>query len=93
MIGAVKDRPGQIVETGIQQIEPVLALPLDRTDLGHQVAALGHEITAGLDLQADGVTEAIFQPLASGVPEAEIGGQIDVCVARADRSSAGRRRH
>ena len=83
MIGTVEDRAGQVVETGVQEIEPVLALPLDRADFGYQKAALGHKIAARLDLEADGVAEAIFQPLAGSVPEGEIGRQIDVRVALA----------
>ena len=56
----------------------LLALLLDRADLGDQVAALGHQVAARLDLQAHGVAEALFEPLARGVPEAEVGAQVDV---------------
>ncbi len=67
----------------------MLALPLDCTNLGHQKAALGHEVTARLDLEPYRMAEAIFQPLAGGIPEGEIGGQIDIGIALAiDRRQA-----
>ena len=78
MIGAVQDRPGQVVEAGVDQIERVVAHLLDRADFGHQVAALGDQVAARLDLQPQLVAEGIFQPPAGGVPQAEVGVQIDV---------------
>ena len=60
MVRAVEDRPGEIVEAGVEQVERVVVLPLDGANLGHQIAAFGHEISARLDLQPQRVAEAFF---------------------------------
>ena len=82
MVGAVENRPGEVVEAGVDQIEGVAAHPLDRADLGDEEAALGDEVAARLDLQAERVAERVLEPLAGGVPEAEVGGDVDTAVAR-----------
>ena len=53
MIGAVENRPSEVVEPGIEQVEQIATHPLDRTNLRNQVAAFGDEIAARLDPQRE----------------------------------------
>ena len=78
MIRPVQNRPGQVVEARVEQIERVAAHLLDRANLADQVAALGNQVAARLDFQRDLVAEFVLQPLAAGVPQLEILVEIDV---------------
>ncbi len=78
VIGPVKNGPGQVVEPRVDQIEQILGLVLHGANLGDQVSALGHQITAGLDLQRNVVSKRVLQPLAGSIPEFKIGVQVDL---------------
>ena len=82
MVGAVEDRPGQVVEAGVEQIKRVVVLPLDGANLGHQIAAFGDQVSARLDLQSQRMAEGVLEPPPRGIPQLEVGVQIDVRVAR-----------
>ena len=81
MIRSIQDRPGEIVETGIDQVKHVVVLPLDSPNFGNQIAALGHEVAARFDFQPHGMAEFRFQPLAGGIAQGKVGGEIDVRIA------------
>ena len=78
MVGAVQHRPRERVEAGIdEQILPAPLL-LDRADLGDQIPRLSREVASRLDLEADSVPEAVFEPLPRRVPELEVAAQVGV---------------
>ena len=92
MIGAVQNRPGQIVESGVEQIKGVAAHLLDGTDLRDQKTALGDQVAAGLDLQDQLVAKRVFQPFARRVPQLEIARPSRHRFRPRDKESAIRRR-
>ena len=92
MIRPIQNRPGEIIEARVEQIERVAPHLLHRPNLGDQIAALRDQIAARLDFQRDLVVELRLQPLASRVPELEILIDIDERLARLDREWAIRRR-
>jgi len=78
VIGTVQDRAGEIVETGVEQVERVVALLFHRADFGDQVAAFGNQVPAWLDFQPQGVAKLLFEAFPRGVPKREILVEIDV---------------
>jgi hypothetical protein len=55
------------------KIEGVAAHALDGADLGEEEAALSDQVAARLDPQAEWVSGRRLEPLACGVPEADVG--------------------
>src|SRR5262249_40570349 len=51
VISAVENRPRQVVEAGVEQIEGVGTHLLDGADFADQIAALGDQVAAGLNFQ------------------------------------------
>ena len=92
MIRPVQNRPGQIVESRVEQIKRVAAHALDRANFGDEIARLGDQISPRLDFQRELVAEPSSQPAAHLVPKLEIGLQIDIGLRGCDRAPAIRRR-
>ena len=82
MIRAVEDRPGEVIEAGVEQIERVAAHLLDGANLADQISAFGDEVSTWLDFQPELVAEMVFQPLASASHSLKYGVQIDVGLFR-----------
>src|SRR5262249_12143922 len=99
VIGAGQHRTRQRVEAGIDQVEGVRARALHGAYLGEQPAGLGHQVAAGLDLEAHRVAELVRQAPPRRVPDPEVGVDVDLGVAvairgrqtaaRADRAHRG----
>ena len=81
MIRPVQNRPGEVIESGIEQIKRVASHLLDRPDFADQVAALGDQISPRLDFERQLVAQLGFQPLAAGVPELEVAVDVNVLLA------------
>ena len=86
MIGAVQNRPGQVVEAGVEQIERVLAHRLDRANLADEIAAFGDEEPARFDLQRNLVAELRGQPVPRRIPQFEVGREVDELLTFAIRN-------
>ena len=54
---------------------------LDRPDLGNKIAALGDQVAAGLDLQANRMAKCLNQPLARGIPQPVVCPKVDELLA------------
>ena len=92
VIAAVHRRPHQVVEARIDQHEVVLRPAVHALHFGDERAGFRHEEAARFDLDAHRVAEMPFDPLARGIPLAEVVADVDarLAVAIRDRQPAAR---
>ena len=61
MVASVHHRTRKVRETGVDKIEEILRLLLDRANLSNEVATLGDDITPRFDLESNAVSEFLLE--------------------------------